>query len=525
MAFPSMIAAILATFVAVQARAAPPPVASIAQGRVSGISQNGVEAYLGIPYAAPPTGENRWRAPQPVPAWQGTRAADAYGPSCPQAIVPDGFGPWTQEYVPSGPTSEDCLSLNVWRPAGAVRNLPVLVWIHGGGFTSGSASVPVYDGAALARQGIVVVSINYRLGFLGSLAGEEFRGKGGGNFGLQDQIAALRWIQRNIGAFGGDPRRVTIAGQSAGAMSVHYLMLSPQARGLFRQAIPQSGLGLGLGPDLALPPRAVAERSAAAFLAAAQAETVEEARHLSLDQLNAAFRKLGGRPGSVEGLRIGPYADGAVLPLDPATAFAAGRYNDTPILVGLTADEGSGLNRDYRTTGPDPYRELLRRRFGPLASEFAAAYPYAADGRSFPRLLRDSGIFAITQWSRARARTSRFPMYAYLWTHVEPGPDSAKYGAFHTSEVPYVFRTLDKAPDRGFTANDQRLSQMISAYWLNFVRTGNPNGRALTNWPNYRSPGDILELGDHVGKFPALDPRKVELFRQHAANGGANLIF
>lgn len=225
------------------------------------------------------------------------RQARAFVPNCPQTITPGGLGPWVQEYVPSGSVDENCLSVNVWTPAEAHRKkLPVLVWIHGGGFTPGSDSVPVYDGSALARDGVVVVSINYRLGALGTLGASEFRDAGGGNFWLQDQIAGLQWVKRNISAFGGDPRRVTIAGQSAGAISVHALMLSPKAKGLFQQAIPQSGVGLGLNAGLMLGPRENAERSATALPDAAGVQSVEQARKLPLQVIRAAAAK-SARPG------------------------------------------------------------------------------------------------------------------------------------------------------------------------------------------------------------------------------------
>lgn len=502
------------------------PVVSTDRGKVSGKLDGGVSAYLGIPYAAPPVDKSRWREPQRAAAWKNTRLADKFGPSCPQAIVPGGFGPWTHEYVPSGETSEDCLSLNVWTPANATKKkLPVLVWIHGGGFTSGSASVPVYDGAALAREGIVVVSVNYRLGLLGFLGSEEFRTTGGGNFGLQDQLAALRWIQGNIGAFGGDPKQVTIAGQSAGGMSVHSLILSPLAKGLFARAIPQSGVGLGLDASLLLGSRAEAEKGAAALLDAAGAKSIAEARKLPLSSLSAALMKLGRTTGALEGLRQAPYADGAVLPVDPATAFAEGRYNDTPIMIGLTADEGSGLNLNYRVSDPTKYEALLRARTGDLADAFADFYPAASASKSFPALIRDGGIVSVLNWADLRAKTSQAPLYAYMWTHVEPGPKSEQYGAFHTSEVPYVFQTLDKAPERGFTDEDRRIASIVSRYWVNFVKTGDPDGASIPTWPRYVPGGMMHELGGKFDAYPPLDPDLVALFQKLLASGKSLLVF
>lgn len=524
--FRELHAALLACALLAGPAIATTPVAKTDAGDVAGADADGVRAFLGIPYAAPPMGKDRWRAPQPVAPWQGLREANAFGPNCPQAIVPGGFGPWTQEYVPAGAVSEDCLSLNVWSlPPSKAAPLPVLVWIHGGGFTSGSASVPVYDGAALARQGVVVVSINYRLGLLGFLGSRDFRETGGGNFGLQDQIAALQWVKRNIRAFGGDPARVTIAGQSAGAASVHALILSPLARGLFAGAIPQSGVGLGLDVDLGLASRDSAEKGAAAFLAAAGAGSIDKARALDLSQLTAAYMKMGGRPGQIDGYRPAPYADGAVLPLDPKAAFAEGAYNDTPVLIGMTADEGSGLNASYRTTDPERYQALLRDRFGALAADFGTLYPATSPSTSFPAIIRDGGLVSLLNWGEARAKTSRHPLYAYVWTHVEPGPKSALYGAFHTSEVPYVFRTLDKAPDRGFAEADRRISLAVSQYWVNFIKRGDPNGVGLPAWPGFGHRDALIELGDSFGPYTAPDQVKLDLFRRYLASGGHLLVF
>lgn len=235
---------------------APPTLAqmtgtAVQQGRVAGTKHGEVAAFLGVPFAAPPTGERRWKPPAPASSWNGVRKADALPASCQQGVTPNGFGPWTHEYVVTSAVSEDCLYLNVWTPAKTSgEKLPVLVWIHGGGFSGGSASVPIYDGSKLAAKGVVVIAINYRLGLYGFLAHPaltaESPAHASGNYGLLDQVAALQWIKANVAAFGGDPDRVTIAGQSAGAMSVHHLIASPLAKGLFAQAIAQSGSGTGV---------------------------------------------------------------------------------------------------------------------------------------------------------------------------------------------------------------------------------------------------------------------------------------
>ncbi|PKP97224.1 MAG: hypothetical protein CVT74_14735 [Alphaproteobacteria bacterium HGW-Alphaproteobacteria-13] len=493
------------------------PVAKIDAGQLSGFNEDGVDAFLGIPYAAPPVGENRWRAPQPVTPWKSLRSAREFGPSCPQNIM-SSLGPYTQEYLPSGATSEDCLTVHVWKPEGAAKNLPVLVWIHGGGFTSGSASVPIYDGAALARQGIVVVAINYRVGFLGSLAAPEFRGNGGGNFGLQDQIEALRWVKRNIAGFGGDPGQVTISGQSAGSFAVHQLIMAPSAKGLFHRANPISGASMGTGYDLWLDTREGAEKSAAQLFAAAGVTSVAEARKLPIEVLRAAYTKAGGIPGSALGFRNKPYADGELLPLDPVAAFKEGKFNDTPVLIGLARDEGAGPATEEPADAAR-YQEALRKRYGVLAPELLKLYPYQAGAPLLRTINLDARIGATTAWSSEHARFSRFPLYAYVWTHVRPTAEAAKYGAFHTSEVPYIFGTLDKSEASTFTDADVAVAKTMQGYWLNFVKTGNPNGADLPQWPLFEPDHKLIELGGKFGTFRSVDPAVEKLFVTYIRDG------
>ena len=301
------------------------PHARVGTGELVGIRQVDVSAFLGVPFAAPPVGDLRWRAPRPPLPWSGVRPADRFGASCLQEVSPAGFGPWKHEYVVQGAVSEDCLFLNVWTPAPAGAHLPVLVWIHGGAFTSGSGSVPIYNGTTLASQGVVVVTINYRLGIWGFLAHPDLTREASGvapsNFGLQDVVAALRWVQDNINVFGGDPRRVTIAGQSAGSMAVHDLLVSPLAKGLFAQAISESAL-----PG-AIPMRSLGEAEAAgvAFARSKGATDIAALRAMSAAEIEAAAPKTG----------LGPVIDGVLLPDSPMRLIIAGRFNDTPVLIGL----------------------------------------------------------------------------------------------------------------------------------------------------------------------------------------------
>jgi len=487
--------------------------AYVDQGALTGTTDGDVSTFLGVPFAAPPVGELRWKAPQPVAKWPGARNATAFAPSCPQAVTPQGFGPWTAEYVVQGAVAEDCLYLNVWAPA-EKRSQPVLVWIHGGAFTSGSGSVPIYDGAALAREGLVVVTINYRLGALGFLAHPELTKEAGtsGNYGLLDSIAALHWIENNIGAFGGDPRRVTIAGQSAGAAVVLDLVGSPLAKGLFARAIAESGAGLRIVPT----PLADAEAAGAAFAQAKGAKSLAELRALTADEIIEPVAGAGSRP-----LGFAPIADGR--------AVLAGEcfVSDVPLLTGLTADEGSAMSPGYGRATRAQFETQARAQYGDLAARFLALYPAASDAEAAEAAkiaARERGLASTLLWVRARAQQSSTQAYVYLYTHPEPGPDAERYGAFHSSEIPYVLETLDKA-QRPYTEVDYALAKTASRYWLSFIRGGDPNGPGSAPWPAFDAKlNQYLEIGERVGTR-ALDARKLELFEQAARTGRPLSLF
>lgn len=495
----------------------------VQEGALSGTRHGPVSAFLGVPYAAPPVGELRWKPPQAAQAWSSVRQAKTLPASCQQSVNKAGFGPWTHEYVVSNEVSEDCLYLNVWTPAASAdEKLPVMVWIHGGAFNSGSASIPIYDGSNLAAKGMVVIGINYRLSHYGFLAHPELTAESpagaSGNYGLMDQIAALEWIKANAAAFGGDPSRVTIAGQSAGAMSVHNLISSPLAKGLFTQAIAQSGSGMAVNPL----PRASAEKTGAALAAAAGVTSIADLRRLSVEQLDAAA----GKVPMMGGLPFSPIIDGLVLPDE---TFADANTNDTPLLTGMTSDEMWGMNPAAGKKPAASVRQAILDSYGRLGSEMLALYPAGSDAEanaSDAALSTEKGIASMTLWAETRLRSSRHPVYAYLWSHAEPGPDAKRYRAFHSSEIPYVFGTLDASPERPFTDVDFRLSALLGDYWANWVKTGNPNGPGLPNWPGFEA-GDrqILEIGDTVEARPALDPAKLELFRQYAKDGGRMGLF
>ena len=415
----------------------------------------GVLAYLGVPYAAAPTGEARWRPPRPVVAWRGVRAADHFSPSCMQP-APAAFGPWTREFLLRGPVSEDCLYLNVWTGARTSQRRPVLVFVHGGGFGSGSGDVPVYDGARLAERGLTVVTINYRVGALGFLAHPALTAESAehasGNYGLLDQVAALAWVRDNIAAFGGDPKRVTIAGQSAGAMSAYLLTASPLARGLLQRAVIESGPGalaaFGVPTVGALArPLADAEREGVAYASAQGATTLAALRALPATALVSS-------PPNAPPVRFGPVVDGWFLPTDVATVFSGARQTDVPTLTGMNADEGSASPTYARST----------------AAEKSAA--------------RDLALGRLHELLAERARTAHTPAYVYYFDRAIPWPEHPEFGAFHTAEVPYVFGTLDVLA-RPWTPEDRRLSETMMAYWTNFAVHGDPNGPGLPTWPAF----------------------------------------
>ena len=468
------------------------PQATTAQGVLVGTTDNGVGAFLGVPFAAPPVGDRRWAPPAPATSWGSTpRQAKTFGASCMQTLAAAGRSPWTREYMtPEAPgVSEDCLYLNIWTPASLARSgrpaatLPVLVWIYGGGFNEGSGAVPVYNGANLAKKGLIVVNVNYRVGSLGFMAHPELtseQGGASGNYGIQDQIAALRWVRDNIAGFGGDARQVTIAGQSAGAMSVQALLASPEAKGLFRSAIVQSPAVPG--GEATFTPRDRAEQAAVSAFKQGGIQTIADARRLPAAEAN----RMGGRGGLV--------ADGRII---PATATPR-VVSDVPLMTGYTLND-LFVSRAPATAAS--WKTEVAERYGDRAGEFLKFYPGDTDehaARSAQREAVDRGFnLRLLEWLANRQGTG--PVYAYLFTHVEPGPESARVGAFHTSEVPYEFNTLHLSPDRNFTDIDRRLADTFSSYVANFTKSGDPNGGSLPKWPRMTQDNKaLMDLGDRV---------------------------
>lgn len=495
-------------------------------GLIRGSVAHGVASYLGIPYAKPPVGALRWRAPQPPGVWRHVRAAVRFGPSCYQG-PPVPVGAYGPEFLISLPMNEDCLYLNVWTPISRKGKLPVFVFIPGGAFLSGSGSVPIYNGTNLAAKGVVVVTMNYRLGAFGFLAlpalTRESAIGSSGNYGLEDVIAALRWIHANIARFGGSRSLVTVAGQSAGAMMVNDLLVSNPARRLFARAIAESGSGMGM-PLMTL---GEAEHWGMGFQKAAGAANVEQLRALSAEklyQVATAYRlallkqRKGGKPAPAPVLLFAPNIDGRFLSVDPEGDTDP--QSNVPLLTGFNSNEAAGAPG----TTPEAFIATVRRRYGAFADRFLALYPHATAREataSAAVLTRDRYMAGLVFFSQARTRTSGEIVYDYLFDHAYPGPDPAIFGAFHTAEVPYVFGAL-KQKGRFFSAVDYDVSHQLQTYWINFMKTGDPNADDLSHWPRAgNSEGLVMGLGDHPGARPAVSsPARLALFRDYAAHQG-----
>ena len=446
---------------------------STSYGRMTGKDLGEVRAWLGIPYAAPPVGELRWKPPQPPRPWSGVRAMEEFGPPCMQ---PPREG---QRLEPS----EDCLTLNIWAPKKA-ENHPVMVWIHGGAFRQGSGSLPAYSGASLARKGLVVVTINYRLGDFGFFAHPELtreaRGAATGNFGLMDQIAALEWVRKNIAAFGGDPGNVTIFGESAGAASVIVLMASPKARGLFHRAIAESG-GLGTGRRLEDLERLGVQRAkewGAADLKALRALPAKE---------------ILAKPRPVSLGAYGPVVDGVYLPAPPAQIFEEGRQAPVPFLLGANSYEGS-LMGPFKVT-PASLAGLLGVDRARLEALYGGDLEQTAH-----EIFGDAVFVAPARYLAARMERVRKPAFLYHFSYVPERRRGKTPGAPHGSEIPFVFDNLGAgAPAALATEADRKMAELMSGYWAQFAATGDPNGAGRPHWPAYLTASDeVLEFGSEV---------------------------
>ncbi|HJV43555.1 carboxylesterase/lipase family protein [Caulobacter sp.] len=480
------------------------PVVAAPAGTVEGVTDAGTLAFKGLPYAAPPVGAGRWRAPAPAARWDGVRDASQFGPACVQPTP----GPPSVYSGEIGPTSEDCLTLNVWTPS-TKGKAPVIVWIHGGSLTAGSGRSELQNGARYAASGVVLVTINYRLGVLGYMAhpelGKESPDGVSGNYGLLDQIAALKWVQRNIAAFGGDPANVTIAGESAGALSVMYLMVSPPARGLFAKAIAQSAYMIST-PELKTARYGAPSGEAAGTYVAGvlHAPSLETLRAMDPQVLTDKAAQAGFLPFGV--------VDGVVLTRQLIETFDRGEQARAPILVGFN----SGEIRSLRFLAPPApktaadYEKVIRERYGDLADDFLKLYPASNLEESVLATTRD----ALYGWTSERLARSQAkvgqPSFLYLFDHGYPSMDQAGLHAFHASEIPYMFGTLDRTPPRWpkapATADERRLSDAMIGYWTSFARTGRPQAAGEATWKPYGPDGDYMAFRDKPTSASNLMP-------------------
>jgi len=491
---------------------------TIASGKLKGAynSEHSVLMFKGVPFAAPPVGDFRWKAPQPLKKWSGVRAGDKFGPACLQTDV---FGDILQ-FMRDAQPSEDCLNLTIWLPASASTKskLPVFLWYYGGGFVAGGNSELRYDGDALARKGVIVVEPNYRLGVFGFLSHPELSKESGhnssGNYGLLDQLAALEWVVKNIAAFGGDPHNITIGGESAGSLSVSALMASPLSRNLFQKAIGESGAFFPASPSagMQLRPVSTTEQTGVKFAESVGARSLAELRAKSGDELlQAAAAKFN------NGFAFGPNADGYYLPADVLSIYAKGEQARVPLLAGWNADEGKAqVLMSPQKTSAASFREMVEKRFGDSAAEFLKLYPAANDDEalvSAESLAGDDFIaFSTWKWMDLHAKSGA-PVYQYHFEQVPKAKPGEKIGtlsveeagARHACEIEYVFQTLKLAHgDTPWTDDDFKVSEAMATYWTNFVKSGDPNGNALPGWPQYKSKDakgndaySIMHLSDH----------------------------
>jgi para-nitrobenzyl esterase len=483
-------------------------------GRIRGTETEveGIRVFKGIPFAAPPVGALRWRMPQPVETWSGVRDASEFGNIC---IQPPGRGRLNIAVLPdSPPMSEDCLYLNVWTPADSRSDaLPVMVYFYGGAWTEGAGSIPLYDGTALAQKGVIVVTMNYRLGAFGFFAHPALTLDSGtqasGNYGLGDKIAALQWVRANIEAFGGDPQNVTVFGQSAGAASIATLVASPLADGLFQRAISQSGTWMGLGPSNSMRTRASAEEAGVGQAEATGASTARELRALAADDVVRHLRS------------AGVIVDGWVIPEDPNAVFEAGRQNSVDVLT------GSNKNDSFFPAMPDleAFRRRMSGQWGDLAERYFAAYPAMTgeEAAAMTSQTSNDGTFWISRIFAEFQRKRGNRAWVYQFAQNPPGGNGPEFPAAHAAEIPYVFDNLGELPlfpdgsiayYSGTSQPDARVADMMSSYWTNFAKTGDPNGPGLPRWPEHSGldavNAMILDADPATESLPTLE--RMQLF-------------
>jgi para-nitrobenzyl esterase len=493
---PSFLTIVL--FTAAVAIAQQPAPVKVEEGLLQGISEDGLTVYKGIPFATPPVGDLRWKAPQPAAKWQGVKLVDKFAP-----------GPIQGGNPPSG-KSEDCLYLNLWSPAKSSKErIPVLVWIYGGGFGAGATSEATYSGENLAKKGVVLVSIAYRVGILGFMAHPELSAespnKVSGNYGLLDMIAGLKWIQKNIAAFGGDPKKVTIFGESAGGIAVSMLCASPLAKGLFQGAISQSGGSFGPPRPTTFPGENLkrlsqAESEGVAYAKTAGVSSIKELRKIEADKLPTG--------------RGWPIIDGHVIPDDQYKLYEAKKYNDVPILVGYNSDEGASFSPPKT---PEDYVNGVKNRYGKFADDLIKAYPVGTT--TVPKTARDlarDAAFGWHTWSWARlhSKTGKSKVYYYYFDqHPDFPAESPRfgYGSPHGQDVGFVFQHLNPNSQNA-TNTDGQISEAMATYWTNFAKYGQPNGNGVTEWPAFSDANPVVmyfSQTPHTGPVPSAAALKV----------------
>lgn len=494
--------AVTAVLTAVTVTAQQPAPIQVNEGMLQGTIENGLTVYKGVPFAAPPVGPLRWRAPQPPAKWEGIKQAVQFAPAPMQGGNP-----------PSG-KSEDCLYLNVWTPAKSANDrIPVLVWIYGGGFSFGSTSEPVYNGDKLAQKGVVLVTIAYRVGQLGFLANAalsaESPSHSSGNYGLLDQVEALKWIKKNIAAFGGDPDKVTIFGESAGGISVSMLCASPLAKGLFRGAISESGGSFGPTRPTTFPGENMktlqqAEAEGQTYLQKAGVASIEELRKMPADKIPSGFGMAGGWP----------IIDGYVIPADQYQLYENKKFNDVNILIGYNSDEGASFSPPKTT---QEYFDGVKKRYGKFADELINAYPVNGDKvtKTARDLARDAAFGWHTwTWASLQSKTGKSKVYYYYFDQHPDYPVNSPrygYGSPHGQEVAYVFNHLNTA-DPQISKTDHDIADAMATYWTNFAKYGHPNGNGVPQWPAFsiKNPAVMyFSQTPHAGPVPGEESLKV----------------
>jgi para-nitrobenzyl esterase len=491
--------------------AAQQPKVKTAQGEATGkLIMNGTQkAFLGLPYAAPPVGDLRWKAPQPPSAWTGVRDASTFGARCEQWHI------WNDYiFLDSGP-SEDCLYLNVYVPVSAKQTskLPVMVWIHGGGFIAGAGSEPRYTNSTLPSKGVILVTLNYRLGLFGFLASEDLAKESGGhagNYGLMDMAAALQWVKANIGAFGGDSGNVTIFGESAGSFAVNALTAAPEARGLFQKAIGESGAFFGSA--LAMSSAAERGKRDQAWVDALGVKSAAELRSLPVEKLLEAAQKKGS-------IGFAPDVDGQFLVEPVPETYAAGKQAHVPSIIGWNKDERTGtLSKDMTA---EKWKAYAKEHYGAKADAFLAAFPANTDEQAVRSAddFTTAGFIAMGawKWAEAQSKTGDAPVYRYRFDLPAPPEENHPQGkyAFHSDELEYVFGTLDVRHGAVWHPEDRKLSEEMVAYWTNFARTGDPNGKGLPSWPRFDKGQKLIHFDNPITVTPDTTRPEFEFLRNN----------